>query len=187
MKTIKIDKAEIRESIRMGDNCDGGPVLVVSDSGEYRIGWRRNQGEDHFHPSDLILPIPSLWIVDDWEAQIENKLDFLLDNWLAAINEEPNDLYPNEDLYASGFDDYGSPLHKKRKFQFQWKVGAPKGNKNAQKDERKEYIKIFAQRWDVPIGKAILQYLKEEGLSKKEWLDKYLLPQVFRKYPNLRP
>lgn len=236
MKSIKIDKAEIRAAIERGDNCDGSPVLVMSDSGEYRVGWRRNQGEDHFHPSDLILPIPALWpdgsgnegieaqeciernlanlefesleaveayceeqdisavefcekfIKDDWEAQIENNLDFLLDNWLAALNEEPNDIYPNEDLYASGFDDYGLPLHRKRRFQFQWKVGAPKKNQNARKEEgRKEYIKIFAQRWDVPTGKAILKYLEEEGLSKKEWLDKYLLTRVFEKYPELRP
>lgn len=225
MKTVSIERKEIMAAMVRGDNCDGSPVLVVADNGEWRIGWRRHQGEDRFHESDLILPIPSLWpdgsgnegieaqeciernlanlpglrslddvedyceehdisaaefcekfLAEDWQAQVENNLEFLLSNWLAAVNEAPNDLYPNDDLYAPGLDETGMPDHQKRQFTFRWKVGAPKKNKNAQKDRQKDYIKMFGQRWSVEEGQAIQQYLDEVGLSQKEWLDRYLLP-----------
>ena len=59
-------------------------------------------------------------LADDWQAVIESGIDFLMNNWMLAINEGPNDLYPNEDLYASEMDEYGMPLHIDRQFQFVW-------------------------------------------------------------------
>jgi len=49
--------------------------------------------------------------------------------------------------------------------------GAPKGNQNARKKERKRDYQFFGQRWDEEIGNIIRGYLAEHNLPQKHYLD----------------
>jgi len=60
--------------------------------------------------------------------------------------------------------------------------GAPKGNQNAKKERRKEYVQVFGQRWSIEEGNRILSYLEREKLTQKAFLVKvvseYILSDI---------
>jgi len=60
-KIVKINKEEIKERIKFGDNCDGSPVFVVSPDGEAKTSWQPSRSFSIFSDDDIELPIPSLW------------------------------------------------------------------------------------------------------------------------------
>ena len=48
--------------------------------------------------------------------------------------------------------------------------GARKGNRNAAKPGRKQYIQVFGQRWTVETGEKIMAYLEQQGETQKQFL-----------------
>ncbi len=61
MDEVKIDKAEIKQLIETGDNCDGTHILIVFENGETKTGWLSTTGE--YYPEcdiNFIANIPAL-------------------------------------------------------------------------------------------------------------------------------
>jgi predicted DNA-binding protein len=58
------------------------------------------------------------------------------------------------------------------------KRGAQKGNQNAVKPGRKQYVQVFGQRWPVEVGEKIKAYLERHGKSQKQFLSEVVEEKI---------